>query len=85
MSCWTSGSGLEPHVTRHAASPMSAAPRRLYHVLCDDAVARRRCMARNDDGAASFLIDEAAFDDLRSKFEPLGPDEPAEIIDTTDT
>jgi predicted kinase len=55
----------------------------LYQVVCEDAVARQRCIDRNAAPAGSFVIDPTAFDDLKAKFEPIGPDEPAVAIDTT--
>ncbi len=55
----------------------------LYDVRCAEAVARQRCRARNEDTVGSFIIDDAAFDALKAKFEPLGVDEEAEIVDTT--
>ncbi|MEX1006651.1 MAG: ATP-binding protein [Acidimicrobiia bacterium] len=55
----------------------------LYWVTCDEAVARGRVLRRNSDPGASFQILGNAYDELRAKFEPLGPDEQYELIDTT--
>ena len=57
---------------------------RLYAVVCADEVARARCLSRNADPGRSFVIDEAAFEALRVKFEPLGPDEVFDLVDTTE-
>lgn len=56
---------------------------RLYQVVCDDNVAQARCLARNDHPDGSFRIDPAAFEELKSKFEPLGEDEPREVVETS--
>ena len=56
---------------------------RLYRVVCDEVVARMRCLARNTNPVGVFVVDALAFDALRAKFELLGPDEPRELIDTT--
>lgn len=56
---------------------------KLYRVVCDEDVARARCLARNANPNGAFMIDALAFDALRAKFEPLGPDEPYELIDTS--
>ncbi|MGH9267950.1 MAG: AAA family ATPase [Acidimicrobiales bacterium] len=55
----------------------------LYQVVCEEAVARRRCIDRNSAPAGSFVIHPSAFDELKAKFEPLGADEPAVRVDTT--
>ena len=54
----------------------------LYHVVCDDEVARERLLSRDNAGTGSFRIDEQAYNDLRSKYEPLGPDEDHLVIDS---
>lgn len=45
----------------------------LHWVRTPDEVARDRCVARA--GADSFVVDSDAFEALKMKFEPLGPDE----------
>jgi len=57
---------------------------KLYVVICADQVAKARCLRRNGEPGGNFVIDEAAFDALRRKFEPTGPDETFELVDTTD-
>jgi predicted kinase len=66
-----------------ALARASGAETRLYAVVCDDDVALARCLARNAAGGWSFVIDEAALDALRAKFEPVAPDEAHEPVDTT--
>jgi len=56
---------------------------KLYRVICDEEVARARCLARNANPAGTFVIEALGFEALRGKFEPLGSDEPHELIDTT--
>jgi predicted kinase len=56
---------------------------KLYRITCDENVARARCLARNSHPSGVFIIDAPAFEVLRAKFEPLGPDEPCELIETT--
>jgi predicted kinase len=58
---------------------------KLYWVTCDEVVARQRVAHRNNQPGASFQILGSAYDELRAKFEPLGPDEQFELIDTTPT
>lgn len=48
---------------------------RLYALQCDDATAIARCRARTEPTA--YVFDAVAFKNLRSKFEPLEPDEVA--------
>lgn len=45
-------------------------------------LAKQRCLARNEDQRWSFVIHDAAFEELRSKFEPLQHDETAVIVNT---
>lgn len=61
----------------------AGAETRLYAVVCTDEVAKARCLSRNADPDRSFSIDEAAFEALRAKFEPVGPDEVFDLVDTT--
>lgn len=56
---------------------------KLYAVVCADDVAQARCVSRDAQRQRSFLIDHAAFEALRSKFEPVEPDEAYELVDTT--
>ena len=55
----------------------------LYEVVCDEAVAIQRCIARNHAPAGSFHIDALSFDQLKAKFEALEPDEERIVLDTT--
>jgi len=56
---------------------------KLYRLTCNEDVARARCLGRNVNPGDAFVIDVLAFDALREKFEPVGADEPHELIDTT--
>jgi predicted kinase len=47
----------------------------LYHVLCSDDVAWRRVEKRNERSAGNLYIAPNTFHLLRSRFEPLEPDE----------
>jgi predicted kinase len=66
---------------RHLASQAGAATR-LYYVHCSEATARERCRTRNADLQGSLFISDDTFDVLRSRVEPLGPDEAYVFIDT---
>ena len=89
--CWntawtlfsTSASGAGGSVTTHEGEHCPQGLRSDYRVVCDEVVARTRCLARNTNPVGVFLVDALAFDTLRAKFELLGPDEPHELIDTT--
>ena len=59
----------------------AAAGHRLHWVRTDDATALSRCLNRNGQRGA-FLIDEAAYRDLKARFEAPAADEEAEIIVT---
>jgi hypothetical protein len=50
---------------------------RLYLVEAPEEVARARCRDRTSGG---YILGESGYDALRWKFEPLGPDEPHEVI-----
>jgi hypothetical protein len=77
---------LEPAWWDRVSSLLAVgAETRLYAVVCSDEVARTRCLARNADPGASFVIDAEAFDALRAKFEPVEPDEAFELVDTTNS
>jgi predicted kinase len=68
----------------HARAQAIAAGARslLYWVRCGEEVARARCRARNADLRGSLFIADATFDLLKNRFEPLGPDEPFELVET---
>jgi predicted kinase len=53
---------------------------RLYRLDCPDEEALRRCVARNGS-PGQFLISPDGFQALKREFEPLGPDEPCEVVD----
>ena len=55
---------------------------RLYALQCSEPTARRRCRERNTQLAGSLLITDPTFDTLKTRFEPLGPDEPHTRIET---
>jgi predicted kinase len=50
---------------------------RLYLAAVPEEVARARCRERTSGG---YVLGESGYDSLRRKFEPLGPDEPHEVI-----
>jgi predicted kinase len=54
----------------------------LYRVDTAEATARERCSRRNEGRTGAFHIDEHAYDILRARFEPLGPDESCTEIST---
>lgn len=62
--------------TRAAAEPLGV-PVRLYLVEALEEVARARCRERTSGG---YVLGESGYDALRWKFEPLGPDEPHEVV-----
>ena len=55
---------------------------KLYFVRCTEDTARRRCRERNRDPGGSLHIADETFDVLKARFEPLGPDEPFELVET---
>jgi predicted kinase len=55
---------------------------KLYFVRCTEATARRRCHDRNRNPGGSLHIADETFDLLKTRFEPLGPDEPFELVET---
>lgn len=57
-------------VTRHGAEAV------LYRLTCPDDVAWRRIERRNSDLAGGLYIAPNTYEVLRSRFEPLGVDEP---------
>jgi predicted kinase len=66
---------------RQRASAAGAACR-LYALQCAESTARARCQRRNADLRGSLYIADNTFDVLKSRFEPLEPDEPHVVIDT---
>jgi predicted kinase len=55
---------------------------KIYYVRCSEEAARARCRTRNQDPGDSLFIADATFETLKARFEPLGPDEPFELVDT---
>lgn len=52
------------------------APWKLYFLDCSEDVMRRRVLNRTDElPTGALVIDEAAFESFKRRFEPLGPDE----------
>ncbi|HEX6765832.1 MAG TPA: ATP-binding protein [Polyangiaceae bacterium] len=66
-----------------ARAASAGAETKLYFVRCSEAVARERCLRRNRELGGSLYISENTFDVLKARFEPLGPDEPFELVDTS--
>jgi predicted kinase len=60
----------------------AGAAAKLYFVRCSEATARARCLRRNERPEGSLFIAENTFDALKSRFEPLGSDEPFELVET---
>jgi predicted kinase len=54
----------------------------LYWVQCDEDVGLDRVRTRNLDPGDSWYLDEGSFDYLRARYQPLGDDEPHEVIRT---
>ena len=54
----------------------------LYFVRCSEATARARCVRRNENPGSSLIVTENTFEVLRARFQPLGPDEPFELVET---
>ncbi len=52
----------------------------LYHINCEESLMRERCRKRNTDGADSFIIEDATFDTLLKRIEPLGADEEHQLV-----
>jgi predicted kinase len=67
-------------VRRKAASVGAAS--HLYWVRCPDEVARERCRERNTVRVGAYHISDEGFAEMRSRFEPLDPDEEHELIET---
>jgi len=70
---------LRDHVRTLAHA--QGAETQLYWLRCSDELALARCLARNG-AAGAFLISEQGFRELKSHFQPLGGDEPHELVET---
>jgi predicted kinase len=68
--------------TARARAATAGASTKLYFVRCTEALARRRCLERNHDPGTSLIVSGNTFERLRTRFEPLGPDEPFELVET---
>ncbi len=55
---------------------------RLYFLDCPESLQRERCRMRNHDLQGSLIIDDNTFEIFRTRFEPLGADEVAEVVQT---
>jgi predicted kinase len=55
---------------------------RLWSVTCDKEISIQRCLRRNLAPGENFVLDAAAYEALRTRFDALGGDEPCEIIVT---
>jgi predicted kinase len=55
---------------------------RLYRIWCSDDVARARCRERNKRLGASYHVSDEGFEEMRSRFEPLDPDEQHDVVET---
>jgi len=79
-------SGFWRRASRDRARSTAASfgvPVKLYNVTCRDEIARDRYRELNrklEDG--QFHVSDEMFTDLRSRFEPLDPDEPFTLIET---
>lgn len=60
----------------------SGADTKLYFVRCSETTARARCLRRNEHPEGSLFVAESTFEILKSRFEPLGSDEPFELVET---
>ena len=60
----------------------AGAQTKLYFVYCSEPTARTRCLLRNQNPQKSLYVSENTFDLLKSRFEPLSPDEPFELVET---
>lgn len=77
--------GFWTRASRDAARRRAVAARgtvTIFHVNCAPLTARHRCLARNHALNGSFVITEATFDTLQSRFEPLEQDEPFTLVKT---
>ncbi len=55
----------------------------LYDVACSDDLARERSRRRNERLPGGYIIDDEAYESLRTEFDPLGLDEQAVRVDTS--
>jgi len=55
---------------------------KLYFVTCAEQLMLERCRTRNQDLQGSLVIEDNTFEALKSRFEPLGDDEPFELVET---
>ncbi len=67
--------------TRRRAEALGARCR-LYHLAAPDEEAWARVERRNAEPGALFIA-RSTFDRLRGRYEPLGPDEPHEVVPLT--
>lgn len=77
--------GFWTRASRDAARQRAAAAGatcRLYALQCSEETARARCRRRNAALQGSLHIADNTFDVLKSRFEPLQPDEPHLLIRT---
>ena len=65
-----------------AAATEAGAECVLYWVRTDDETALARCLARNSEPGASFIVDEAAYAQMRVRYDEPDADEAVEIITT---
>lgn len=68
-------------MARARASAVGAKTK-LFWIRCPEETARERCRLRNRAPGESLHIAENTFDVLKSRFEPLAPDEPFELVET---
>ena len=55
---------------------------KLYWISCSEETARARCRERNARPGESLIVTESTFDALKPRFQPLGSDEPFELVST---
>ncbi len=67
---------VRARVTEHGAV------HRMYEIIAPVQVAWSRVDRRNVDPNSSLVISRSSFDAFRSRVEPLGADEPHEVVDT---
>jgi predicted kinase len=54
----------------------------IYWIRCAEETARTRCRERNRNPGSSLVVTDDTFELLKSRFEPLAPDEPYELVET---
>lgn len=52
----------------------------LYWLQCSEETSRARALGRKEAGG--YIFDDASFDHLRTRFEPLADDETFEVVTT---